>query len=153
MNEQSPPILTAEHEADVEEEVATRSLTGDLKMLAEDARTLAEAELEFQKARSSYAAAQVPRIAVAGLVAFVLLFFAGMALIVGTIIALVPVVGAWGATAIVTGVLLLLAIIFAVIARSRTRELKQVVGKNDRHDEGGSLYEDESTSAFEETDR
>lgn len=150
MNDQSPPILTAEHPTDENEEVASRSLTGDIKQLAEDARTLAEAEMAFQKARTSYAGAQVPRIAVAGIAAFVFFFLALMALVVGTIISLAPLIGGWAAMALVTGVLLVIAVIFALVARSRVGELKRVAGSGSSSRDDGFL-EDESTAAFEES--
>jgi uncharacterized membrane protein len=61
----------------------------------------------------------------------VLVFFAVMALVVGSIIALVPVLTAWGATAAVTGALLLLVLILLLVAKSRISSMKRVLSDED----------------------
>jgi uncharacterized membrane protein YqjE len=108
-----------------------RSLPGDLRQLVDDARTLAEAEFAYQKARAAFGAQEAKRIAILGVVAAVLVFFAVMALVVGSVIALVPVLTAWGATAAVTGALLLLAVILLLVAKSRISTMKRVLSDED----------------------
>lgn len=78
------------------------SLTDDVHALLEDGKTYAEAELRFQKSRAGYIANRAKGAIVFALGAFGVLHLALIAATVGLVIALVPLVGAWGATAIVT---------------------------------------------------
>jgi predicted anti-sigma-YlaC factor YlaD len=117
---------------DARDEAAERSLNEDLRQLAEDARVLAEAELAYQKSRASYAGKQAPKIAIAAIVALVFLYFAVMAAIMGTIIALAPLLTQWGAMGAVAGGLLLLTLIFAGLALLRVKRLKKVIGPKER---------------------
>ena len=105
-----------------------RSLHDDLTALASEARALAEAELAYHKARAAYAGQEAPRIALLGLFAAVVAFFALMALVLGTVLALSPVIGAWGATAAVTGGLLVGALLLAWLAVLRLRGLSRTLG-------------------------
>ena len=104
------------------EEARSRSLTDDVRGLAERARTFAEAELAFQKSRASFAGQEVKATAVLGVIAVVLVFFALMGLVFGLILALAPLVTAWGSTALVCGALLIAALVCALRARSRWRQ-------------------------------
>lgn len=101
-----------------------RSLVNDLKGLSETGRAYAQAELAFQKARAAYAAEEARGIAVSGVVAGVLVFFAGMALVLGLVLGLSTVFGPWFATAIVVLVLLGIAFAFLLRARSATARMK-----------------------------
>ncbi|MBC2669397.1 phage holin family protein [Novosphingobium piscinae] len=78
-------------------------LLDDLRQLAGEARAYAEAELAFQQARLRVVGGGVRRLALLGLFAFVFAVFALVALTVGLLIALTPLVSALGATAIVAG--------------------------------------------------
>ena len=78
------------------------SLTDDLAALFEDGKTYAEAEVAFQKSRAAYAANRLKSAVVFGLGAFGVFHLALIALTVGVVIALVPLVGPWAATAIVS---------------------------------------------------
>lgn len=100
-------------------EAENPTLAEDLRLLAQDARALAQAELAFQKTRAAYAGEQARGIALLGAVALVLAFFALMALVVGLVIALGPVLSPWGAMAVVTAALLLIAVTFALLAKAR----------------------------------
>jgi uncharacterized membrane protein YqjE len=125
-------------------EVADDGLRGGLRgdpSLAQDmkseVRAFAEAELAFQKARAAYAGSAAGVIAGLGIVAAVLLFFATMAVIFGTVIALSPTLGAWGAMAAVSLALLALAAICALLALMRFRRMKAVLGQGESDDKRG----------------
>ena len=94
-------------------------LVADVRALAADAKNLAEAELAYQTSRARVAGAAARNMAIYGVAAFVLAFFALGALTVGLLLALTPLVTAWGATAIVVGVLALAAF-GCVMAITRT---------------------------------
>jgi len=114
------------------EEAALRadpSLAQDMRRLAAHARTFAEAEVLYQKARAAYVGSASRAIAVLGVVAATLAFFATMAAILGAVIALGPVLGLWGAMAAVTLALLGLAVIVAMVAASKVSRMKQVLGE------------------------
>lgn len=113
----APPALAT----GAEEDADTGGLTGlvaDVRQLAADAKTLAEAELAYQASRAKVAGSAARNMALFGVAAFVLAFFALGALTVGLLLALTPLVTAWGATAIVVGLLALgaLACVMAVMA-------------------------------------
>ncbi|MFC0203375.1 phage holin family protein [Novosphingobium soli] len=104
------------------------SLAGDLRQLADEAKAVAHAELTFQKSRAAYVSTASRGIALLLVVALVLLFFALVAAVVGTVIALGPVLGLWGAMALVTVVLLGGAVALALVARSRLSRMMKIVG-------------------------
>jgi hypothetical protein len=121
-----------EIETAASEEAALRedpSLAQDMRLLAAHARTFAEAEVAFQKARAAYVGSASRSIAVLGVVAATLVFFAAMAAILGAVIALGPVLGLWGAMAAVTLALLGLAVILALVAAAKVSRMKQVLGE------------------------
>lgn len=103
------------------EDAAERSLTEDLRQLAVDAARLAQAEADYQKSRAAFAGGTIKGIVLLIVLAAVLVFFALMALTLGLVLALTPVIGAWLATAAVVGGLLLIAIASLLIALSRWR--------------------------------
>jgi uncharacterized membrane protein YqjE len=104
------------------------SLAQDLRQLAGEAKTLAQAELAFQKSRAAYVGAETRTIALLLVVAAVVVFFAVMALVVGTVIALGPLLGPWGAMAAVTLVLILLAGLCAWSAKTRLKRMMTIIG-------------------------
>lgn len=106
---------------------ADRSLIEDLRLLASDARTLAEAELAYQKSRASVLGGGLGKIAGLGAVAVLLVILAMVAVVVGLVFALTPILTAWGATAVVTTGLLLLALTMALWARSSWTSLTAVL--------------------------
>jgi len=110
-DQQGEPAPIAQGE---DEGAPLRSLLGDVEALIDDARTFFDAELNFQKSRAGYVAGRIKLAIVLGLGA---LFFAVMALFgltVGLIIALTPLLTAWGATGAVVGALLLGTAIMAL---------------------------------------
>ncbi len=86
-------------------------LLGEARRLADDARTYASAELAFQLARARVVGFGARNLALYGLFALVFVIFALGALTIGLLIALTPLVTAWGATAIVVGLLGLAALL------------------------------------------
>ena len=114
MIEEPPPLLGAPALA-----AEDRSLVDDVRDLIDDGRTLVEAELAFQKSRAAYAGIGLKSIAALGGLAAVLGIFALFALVVGLLLALTPLVTAWGATAIVVIVLGLAAALAARVAARR----------------------------------
>jgi ABC-type multidrug transport system fused ATPase/permease subunit len=109
-------------------EARERSLNEDLHQLAADARAYAEAEFQFQKSRAAYTASASKSIAIYAVAALVLVFFAMMALVVGLVIALAPLLTAWGSMALVTLVLLGLAAFLLLRAKKRVTVLMSVIG-------------------------
>ena len=87
-------------------EDALAALREEIDVLVEDARTYAEAEVQFQKTRAALAGKTAGHALVMLVLALVLLHIALIALAVGAVIALAPLVTIWGAIAIVVGVML-----------------------------------------------
>lgn len=113
--------MADEQPALIEEDAAERSLVADVRQLAEDGRTLLEAELAYQKSRALVAGQAAKGVAGWGAMALVLMFFALMALVLGLVLALVPALGALGATAAVFFGLLALGALSGWIAMARWR--------------------------------
>jgi ABC-type multidrug transport system fused ATPase/permease subunit len=119
-------LATEASESNALSEASVRSLNDDLKELTREARAYAEAELAFQKSRVAYAASASRSIAVYAMVALVLVFFAVMALIVGLLIALAPILTPWGSTAVVTLALLALAVFLLLRIKRRVSVMAKV---------------------------
>ncbi len=103
--EQSPPPLTQEQPVDA----AERSLVDDVRELVNDGRTLLEAELAYQKSRAALAGRTAKSMAGWIALALSLVFFALMALVMGLLLILAPLIGAVGATVLVILALLVAA--------------------------------------------
>lgn len=101
MAEEAPPL--------VEEKAAEGSLVDDVRQMVEDGRTLVEAELAYQKSRAAVAGQAAKSVAGWGALALALVFFALMALVMGLILVLTPLIGPLGAMLLVTAGLLILA--------------------------------------------
>lgn len=106
---------------------AERSLVDDLRQLAGDTRDFAQAEIAYQQSRAKVVGGSVGGIAARAVVAAALLFFAVMALVVGAVIALTPVLTAWGATGAVVVVLGVAALVLALSARARWQRLRTLI--------------------------
>lgn len=104
----------------------TPSLMADVEALIEDGKTYLQAELTYQKSRAGFAANRLKWTAIYGAAAFGLLHLALIALTVGVVIALVPVVGPWIATAIVVAVLLIGTLFFVRKLRGKLGDLRTV---------------------------
>lgn len=105
-------------------EEPARSLADDLRDLATDARTALEAEKAFQSARLSYASSRGKKVAIGLVLAAVLGYFAVVALVVGLLLALAPLITPWGALAVVTLSLLVAALLAYRSAMSVLRRMK-----------------------------
>ena len=101
MAEDQPPLIK-----DGTGEAPEASLADDLRQLVNDGRTLLEAELAYQKSRAAVAGQGEKGVAGWGALALALLFFTLMALVMGLILALTPLLGGWGAMALVVLALL-----------------------------------------------
>ena len=99
------------------------SLFDDAYALYEDGRTYLEAEVAFQKSRAGYASRETGSGVVFALGALAFLHLASIGLVVGLIIALEPIFGAFGAMGVVVGALTLLTLIAALVARSRFKRV------------------------------
>ena len=104
------------------------SLRDDIAVLVEDARTYAEAEMAFQKTRATIAGKVAGRAVVYAVLALLLLHLALIALAVGAVIALAPLVTIWGAIGIVVGVLLLGVLMLLLRARDNGLMLSGMFG-------------------------
>jgi hypothetical protein len=107
--------------ADGQDDVEARSLLDDVHALIDDGKTYLETELAFQKTRVAFVADGAKSAMVYGIVAALLAFLALVGLTVGAIIALAPVLTAWGASALVVALLLAAA---ALAGRAAARKWK-----------------------------
>ncbi|HEX7709800.1 MAG TPA: phage holin family protein [Sphingomonadaceae bacterium] len=101
------------------------SLFDDVGALVEDGKTYAEAELAYQKSRLLFASGHAKWVAIFGGLALVLVVLALVALVIGALLALVPVLGAWGATAVVVAVLVVASAILLGLAKARWSHLAE----------------------------
>lgn len=106
-----------------EGEEPDRSLLEDVEALIEDGKTYLETELAFQKTRAAYVAKGAKGIAGLGALAAGLALLALIGLTVGLILALTPLITAWGATAVVVGALVLGAWLCVRAALKRWRAI------------------------------
>jgi Flp pilus assembly protein TadB len=113
------------------EEARERSLEDDVRDVVGQARDYARTEFAFQKTRAAYAGKSAGWIALWVGAALVFVFFALMALVFGAILALAPLITALGATAAVTGVLLVLAALSGVSALHRWRKVTELFSDED----------------------
>ncbi len=107
-----------------------RSLAEDLRDLIDHGRVAVEAEVAFQKSRATYAAASIGKIAALGAVAAAIAFVSVIALSVGLIFSLAPLLTPLGATAAVVGAMLLVAGILALLAVARWKRMIATISDN-----------------------
>lgn len=121
MPEPSDDAPSAESQGDLTgaPEGEPRSLLDDVHALIDDGKTYLEAELGFQRTRAAFVADRAKATVVLGGVAALLGLLALVGLTVGSIIALTPLLGAWGASALVVLILLAAA---ALAARGAARK-------------------------------
>ncbi|MCP5396864.1 MAG: phage holin family protein [Sphingomonadaceae bacterium] len=105
---------------------AERTLSDEIVSLVEDGKTYVEAEIAYQKTRAALAAHSGKNGVIFVFAALAFLHLALIALVVGLVIALAPVVTAWGAVALVVGTLLLGVAIFGLLAAKRFRRVSSV---------------------------
>ena len=109
----------------VEQEV--RSLREDVEALIEDGRTYLETELIYQKTRAAFVADRAKGALMFGAMAILLAFLALIGLILGLILALTPLLTAWGASALVVGLLVIAALSAGRVATQRWSRLMQAI--------------------------
>ena len=107
------------------------SLIEELGALIDDGRTYAQAEIAFQKTRGKLAGRLVGVSLALVVIAVILLHIALLALAVGLVIALAPLVTSWGAVAIVVGGLLLLVALLGWMAFKRASKLGDLFSDGD----------------------
>lgn len=105
------------------EDARHRHLEDDLRGLVDRGLAFAKAEVELQQARAGYAIGKLKWIGILGGLALVLAFFSLVALTVGLVIALTPLIGALGATLAVFAGLLVIAAISALLAVSHWKRM------------------------------
>jgi uncharacterized membrane protein YqjE len=108
-----------------------RHLEDDLRGLVDRGMAFARAEVDLQKARGAYAAGRLKWIALLGGLALVLLFFSLVALTVGLLIALTPMLGSLGATLAVFGGLVIVALICALIVAQQWKAMIRTLSNRD----------------------
>lgn len=127
-----PPDIPDEYEGHRDDEPPHGpSLGDDLLSLFEDGKTYAEAELAYQKSRAGYTANRLKSAVAIGLGAFGVLHLALIALTVGVVMALIPVVGPWFATAIVTIVLIAIGLVLLAMLKRRIDDIRTAFSDND----------------------
>lgn len=124
MNEQDPATATPSTDEGFAD-APPSSLTDDVAALIEDGQTYLTAELAYQKARLSFASAQGKAGGVLLLAAVGMVHLALIALVVGLVIVLAPVLTPLGATLVVAVALMVAALLFGLAARKRLTALSQ----------------------------
>lgn len=110
---------------------ADESLLGGARALLEDGQSLIAAELEFQKARAGFVLGRAKGILALAALALALLFFALMAVVVGLLLALAPLIGPWGSLAVVFfGLLALTGLSVLGILRRVKSTLRALKGRD-----------------------
>ncbi|MEA3264573.1 MAG: phage holin family protein [Pseudomonadota bacterium] len=120
MEQTDPPLLQ-----DEAVDAAERSLVDDVRALVDDGRTLLEAELAYQKSRAALAGRTAKSMAGWIALALSLVFFALMALVMGLLLILAPLIGGLGATLAVVLALLGAAALSGWIAARRWQAMTQ----------------------------
>ncbi|MEN7536450.1 phage holin family protein [Aurantiacibacter flavus] len=113
------------------DEPFVRILAEDIAALASDALNYFDAEIAFQKTRMRLAGNRLVTAIALGIVAVVFVLLAAIGLTVGLLIALIPLVTAWGATAIVVAALLLLAWLAIRSAQGAIGSIKSAFAQED----------------------
>lgn len=121
-----PPDLPDDFDPDATGEDEAPSLMADVDALIADGKTYLEAELAYQKTRAGFAANRLKWTVLYGAAAFGLIHLAGIALTVGAVIALAPLVGPWIATGLVVILLLAGAVFFTLRLRKKFNDIRDV---------------------------
>lgn len=106
------------------------SLFDDLLALFDDGKTYAQAEIAYQKSRAGFAANRVKFVVAYGAAAFGVFHLALIALTVGVVIALMPLVGPWIATAIVTIALIVLGVVLLSMLKSKLTDIRSAFAED-----------------------
>lgn len=98
------------------------SIADEVRRLIAAVRQFVAAELAYQKARAGLMGKAAVLIAGGGALALALFFFTLMALVVGLLLALAPLIGPWGAMGAVVGGLVIATLIAGLVAWSGVRK-------------------------------
>jgi hypothetical protein len=104
-----------------------RSLIEDVELLIEDGKTYLEAEIAYQKTRAAFVADRAKSAFLLYAVAAVFGLLALVGLTVGLIFALTPLLTAWGASALVVGLLVIAALVAVHAAGKRWKGLMAAI--------------------------
>ncbi len=129
--EPSPDHETPDHETPERDTPEHVTLVEELRALVSEAQAMARTEIAYQTARLSLGGKLVGRVAGLGALALALVFFALMALVVGSLLALIPLLGAWGAVAVVVAALLLATFAALLGMRAGWRRLRELFSGED----------------------
>ncbi len=122
------PLPLEDEPADAQPQAdQARSVLDDVEDLLVDARTWFDAEVTYQKTRASFVGASLKALVGLAVGAAIIGFLLLVALTVGLLIALTPLVTAWGATAIVVIVLGLVILMLLRTASARWRDLMDAI--------------------------
>lgn len=124
--------LPEETVAPVADEAGVKSLTSQVTDLIEDVRILAHAEVEYYRAKLSVNMAATKRLLTLFGIAIIFATTAIIALILGLLLIVSDYLGPLAATAIVTGMALLIASVTMSMAIKRARKLP--LDENDSRD-------------------
>ncbi len=126
-----PLDLPDEHEPpEADEDQRGPSLTDDVFALLEDGKTYAEAEVAFQKSRAGYIANRAKGVIAFGLGAFGVFHLAMIAGAVGLVLALVPLVGPWLATILVTAALIIAGLVLLRLLKGRIDDIRDAFSEH-----------------------
>ena len=109
---------------------APPSLMMVLRALFDDAQTLLAAETGYWRTALAYLLGHAKTIALLLVLALFLVFFTLMAIVVGLLLALAPLIGAWGALGAVSLTLVLLAALCAWLAIGRIRHAVRMLTRS-----------------------
>jgi hypothetical protein len=118
---------TALPKADAPSFDSERSLIEDVEALIDDGKTYLEAEIAYQKTRAVYVTDKAKSAVVYGALAAAFGFLALVGLTIGLIIALTPLLTAWGASALVVGLLAIGAALAGRAASERWNSLMNAI--------------------------
>lgn len=130
-----PPIGTTDLPDPYDDEVGEAgppppSLIDDLAALFEDGKTYAQAEVAYQKSRAAFVGDRAKYVAAYGFGALAVFHLALIALTVGVLIALMPLVGPWFATAIVTLSLGILGVVLLRRLRGKIVDIRSAFAED-----------------------
>ena len=123
----APELVEEQARAGDDAEHELRSLRDDVEALIDDGRTYLETELVYQKTRAAFVADRAKGAVIYGALAAAFAFLALVGLVLGLILALTPLLTAWGAGALVVGLLVLGAVGAVRTASRRWERLMQAI--------------------------
>lgn len=129
--EEAGQYEAGENEAGGEEGAELRSLAEDIHALIDDSKTYAQAELAFQKSRIGYVSNRGKSGVGYALAALGFLHLALIALVVGGIMTLAPIIGAGLATLAIVGLLGAGVLVAALLAKRRFSSISEAFESDD----------------------